>query len=352
MDISNDGRKGRWSAFTLVKLPAVSKCKRFAFTLVELLVVIAIIGILVALLLPAIQAAREAARRSQCTNNLKQIGLAAQNCADRYKALPMGYGRTLDHIAKNVSAVKEGLWPELLRFMEENATYDRIEFTYFTAGHQYYQDPVRDIVIPAFMCPDWPDAKVIDQSATMPPYEYQWGALCTYAGIAGSTIDSPPAPTPRTIFSSYGNLPVDGAGAFTVGKQNVGFLSQRIGIRRKLSQITDGQSKSLLVGEFVHRDCVFGTVSTDPGRLNMRPWYLSGNVDAPYQMKVLDYPPNTCATRDTTNFNYLPMGSFHPGLTQFAYIDGSVHILADNIDRDLYRALGTTAYGEVISELP
>jgi prepilin-type N-terminal cleavage/methylation domain-containing protein len=328
------------------------RCRRTAFTLVELLVVIAIIGILVALLLPAIQSAREAARRSQCTNNLKQIGLAAQNCADRYKALPMGYGRTIDHINKGVSAVKEGLWPELLRFMEENATYDRIEFTYFTAGHQFYQDPVRDIVIPGFICPDWPDAKVIDQTATTPPYEYQWGAISTYAGVAGATIDSPPAPTPKTIASLYGALPVDGAGAFTVGKQTVGFLPQLIGVRRKLSQITDGQSKSFLVGEYIHRDCVLSVVSTDPGRNNMRPWYLSGNADAPYQMKVLDQPPNTCATRDTTNFNYLPMGSLHPGLTQFAFIDGSVHVVTDSIDRDLYRALGTTSYNEVISELP
>jgi prepilin-type N-terminal cleavage/methylation domain-containing protein len=331
--------------------------RRAAFTLVELLVVIAIIGILVALLLPAIQSAREAARRSQCTNNLKQIGLAAQNCADRYKALPMGYGRTVDHITHvpAVDAVKEGLWPELLRYMEEGSTYDKIEFNYYsTPGRQYYQDTVRDVVIQAFICPDFPDAKVTPQLPS--PYEYQAGALCTYAGVAGANITPPPSPPlPKKVKSSYGDLPIDGAGAFTVKAQLVpgmGFFPQLLGVRRKLSQITDGQSKSFLVGEYVHRDCELGIVSTDIIRLNMRPWYLSGFADAPYQIKVLELTPNTCASRTTTEFNYLPMGSFHPGITQFAYIDGSVHVITDNIDRDLYKAIGTTAYNEVIPELP
>jgi hypothetical protein len=216
----------------------------------------------------------------------------------------------------------------------------------------FYQDPVRDIVIQAFICPDFPDAKVVPQTTPTPPYEYQWGALCTYAGVAGANIAATSPPLPKTIPSQYGALPVDGAGAFTVTKQVVGFLPQLIGVRRKLSQITDGQSKSFLVGEYVHRDCVLGVVSTDLALLNMRPWYLSGNVDAPYQMKVLELTPNTCATRASTDFNYLPMGSYHPGITQFAYIDGSVHVITDNIDRDLYKAIGTTAYNEVISELP
>src|SRR3954454_8737337 len=86
--------KPKRRAFTLVDLPAVSQRKRPAFTLVELLVVIAIIGILVALLLPAIQAAREAARRAKCQSNMKNIALALQNYHSANKRFPIGFVST------------------------------------------------------------------------------------------------------------------------------------------------------------------------------------------------------------------------------------------------------------------
>lgn len=324
-------------------------CKRemapaSGFTLVELLVVIAIIGILVALLLPAVQSAREAARRSQCTNNLKQMGIGAQNFAATYKDLPMGYGRTIDHVKRPVSFVKEGLFNDLLRFMEESATYDRIEFTYYTvSGRQYYQDPVRDIPVAAFICPDWPDARVTGSAPA--GYEYQLGAVCTYSGVGGAVQSG----GEKLIPSGFGPIPDNGA--FTVKQELNGTTLVLVGARRKLSQITDGQSNSLMIGEFVHRNCQFGAFKEDPPG-NTRPYYVSGYQDAPYQFRVCEYGPNVCVSRADKPFNYLPMGSFHPGVTLFAKVDGGVHIVADSIDLATYKNLATVRGGEIIADSP
>jgi prepilin-type N-terminal cleavage/methylation domain-containing protein len=314
------------------------------FTLVELLVVIAIIGILVALLLPAVQAAREAARRSQCTNNLKQMGIGAQNFAATYKELPMGYGRTLNHVKRPVSFVKEGLFNDLLPFMEEQAIYEKIEFAYFTiAGRQFYQDPVRDVPVAAFICPDWPDARVTLSAPA--GYEYQLGAVCTYSGVGGAVQTG----GEKLIPSGFGQIPDNGA--FTVKQELNGTTPALVGSRRKLSQITDGQSNSFMIGEFVHRNCQFGAFKEEPPG-NVRPWYVSGYQDAPYQFKVCEFPPNICVSRTDKPFNYLPMGSFHPGVTLFAKVDGSVHIVADNIDLITYKNLATVRGGEVIAQSP
>jgi prepilin-type N-terminal cleavage/methylation domain-containing protein len=317
---------------------------RPGFTLVELLVVIAIIGILVALLLPAVQAARESARRSPCTNYLKQMGLAAQNYASTYKALPMGYGRAPVHVTKPVSFVKEGLFNELLRYMEEHAAYEQVDFTYYTKGKQFYQDPARDILVNAFSCPDWPDPRVTRSAP--PGYEYQLGAVCTYAGVGGAVQSS----GEKMINSAFGPIPDNGA--FTVKQETVGNSAALVGVRRKLSQITDGQSNSFMIGEYVHRNCEFGVFKEEPPG-NTRPWYLSGYQDAPYLFKILENPPNVCVSRALgIQFNYLPMGSFHPGITHFAKVDGSVHVVADNIDLTLYKNLATVRGGEIIAEQP
>jgi prepilin-type N-terminal cleavage/methylation domain-containing protein len=319
---------------------------RRGFTLVELLVVIAIIGILVALLLPAVQAARESARRSQCSNNLRQMGLGAQNYAARGKSLPMGYGRTLDHVKNSASFLKDGVFSELLPYIEEQAVFDMLNFDYFLdmPRPSYYDDRARDSVVATYVCPNWPDARVTGMSPAH--YEYQWGAVCTYSGVGGAVQNA----GEKLIPSGFG--PVPNNGAFTAKQEVLNTFSRPlIGVARKLSQISDGQSKSFLIGEFVHRDCQFGAFKEEaPG--NVRPWYLGGFTDAPYAFKILENPPNVCVTRFDIQFNYLPMGSFHPGITQFAFVDGSVHIVPDDIDLKVYKALATVNGGETGNALP
>ncbi|QEG32908.1 DUF1559 domain-containing protein [Bythopirellula goksoeyrii] len=318
------------------------------FTLVELLVVIAIIGVLVALLLPAVQAAREAARRVQCSNNLHQLGLGAQNYASTKNALPMGYGRTLEHVEENINFVKHGLFTDILPYMEQGNIYDQMVFNYYETGQQYHDDPVRDTVIDSFICPSWPDDKVT--LSADPGYEYELGALNTYTGVGGAVRNR----GETLIASSFGAIPDNGAFLLEEIRYGGGARPRiaRIGRERRLSEILDGQSNTFMIGEFVHRACCLGQlVETPPG--NVRPWYVSGFSDGPYGFKVLETSPNACVVRNSgdcvtgnaINFNYLPLGSFHPGITQIVNVDGSVHSIADEIDIEIYKDLAT-ANGE------
>jgi len=315
------------------------------FTLVELLVVIAIIGVLVGLLLPAVQAARAAARRTQCANNLKQMGLAVQNYISARNHLPMGYGRTQEAAQDSRrSFIKEGLFTSILPYMEQQNTFDLVDFEHYTRGIPYFEDPARDIIVDSYICPEWPDPRVT--TAALPNFEYQLGAVNTYTGVGGAVRNRGETLIP----SGFGAVPDNGA--FLIEQRTIGSGARPqlavVGRARGLREITDGQSNSFLIGEFVHRDCEFGALIEEPPA-NVRPWYVSGFSDAPYAFKVLENPPNVCVTRGDINFNYLPLGSFHNGITQFAFVDGSVHVITDDIDLEVYKDMATVNGGEVIN---
>lgn len=316
------------------------------FTLVELLVVIAIIGILVALLLPAVQSAREAARRIQCSNNLKQMGLANQNYMSTYgDELPPGYAGRLPR-PPNRSFQKLGVFTALLEFMEEQQVYDVIQFDYGVAAgtsSNPYDDPAKNVVIDAYICPSWPDATV--HAGSQGALGYENGALVTYAGVGGARNSS-------DVVLVAGDYPDNGVFAL---EEITGTGPRKItGNQRKAAEITDGQSKTILIGEFVHRDCNIGASCDDaPG--NVRPWYLAGfqnrddSVPSVYSYKELEYTPNTLnISRNIHGWNRLPMGSYHAGVTQFVFVDGSVHSIADDVDLITYQAFGTIDGNEVV----
>src|SRR6218665_44955 len=145
---------------------------RSAFTLVELLVVIAIIGILVALLLPAIQAARAAARRTECSNKLHQLAIASLNFADaNQNCLPIGLRATYEH----------SLFSYLLPYLEEASLYKRLDFTKGRMATE--NEAARNTVVTAYVCPEYTDELVVP-SATAPSVAAV-GALTMYLGVHG-----------------------------------------------------------------------------------------------------------------------------------------------------------------------
>ncbi len=319
MCISNGLRSTRW--FT--RAESGLRRRSGGFTLVELLVVIAIIGILVALLLPAVQSAREAARRSQCANKLKQLGLAVQNYASTYRGeLPPGSPGHGQH----------GTFTYLLPYIEHQPLYDQIDIEMKTFNAR--TDPMRMQVVDAYVCPSYAFEPLIASD----PSASKVGALTTYQGVGGAFIEQYQERDPSP---AYGALARNGA--FRWGKKPL-----------KLREVTDGLSKTLLFGEFVHRDRLPGLYSEFPG--NIRPWMgspvlASANDKVSYELKVVTLTPNTPIDREADQwpYNHLPFTSLHPGVTEFALLDGSVDVVTDDVSLEVFKAASTVDGQETTS---
>ena len=296
----------------------MSRCRGNGFTLVELLVVIAIIGILIALLLPAVQSAREAARRMQCSNNLKQMGLALHNYATVHREhFPIG----------GTGPARHALFTAMLPYLEQQALHDDLDLK--SVSQTTLNEPHRYTAVAAYVCPTWPHETVYRNMS----FSLHNGALTTYQGIAGAY----PTVAPYTT-ASHGNIPENGVFGW--------------GFARRISEISDGLSNTLALSEFVQIDQESGTYTTPPG--NVRAWILGATSDSSkgtYAMKAVVQPLNARLDRsaDRVAFNHLPQGSFHSGGANFAAADGSVHFLSDSLSFDLYRQLMTVNGGEPVS---
>ncbi|MFI4874297.1 MAG: DUF1559 domain-containing protein [Blastopirellula sp. JB062] len=295
------------------------------FTLVELLVVIAIIGVLIALLLPAVQQAREAARRMQCANHLKQMALACHNYLDTYADnLPPGA-----FYAPNGSPGhwnSHGFAVAILPYIEQSALYEKYDFTKAPDASQ--NQAVRRTVVNMFICPSY-DGESINVSSI----GYADGGLFTYQGVGGVYYND--ASLDESLISSiHGQLPSNGL--------------FRIDGTRRVAEVTDGLSNTMMIGEFTHRDHS-GSNGGFPG--NVRIW-AAGTLDnqGVYGSKVI-YQDTINSRRDRVSgvaFNYLPFTSRHPGGVNFALADASVRFLPNTIEFDVYRSLGTVQGGEAV----
>ena len=203
---------------------------RKGFTLVELLVVIAIIGILIALLLPAVQAAREAARRSQCTNNLKQMGLGLHNYADTNKKFPMGSAGLANH-----SGYGHSWLLAILPFTEQSAAYNKFDFNVASSGYVVAgrNDYLRGVLIDYQTCPSNPlPRETLVQFGTAPGLQ-----VADYIGISGAGANVGTFTEPRVRAGRCSGT--ESAGGVLINGAWYGF-----------KDITDGTSNVMAVGEF------------------------------------------------------------------------------------------------------
>jgi len=294
-----------------------------AFTLVELLVVIAIIGVLIALLLPAVQAARESARRAQCQNNLKQIGLAALQFEDAYKRLPPGA------VWNGAGTEKGSAYIYLLPYLEQNPLYNAFDLTRTSIDGSTFPGTTKLIastIIPTLICPSDPHPKLY----------YDTLASHNYAASRGPTavFDNPGCPCPNP-WQSLAQAPFDDpknfAGPFT-----------RLGTQVRLAEISDGQSNTIFFGEV--RPRCSEHARNGWGMTNNGNGFCTTLIPINYD-SCNENTANAC-NRPCNWSTELGFRSLHPRGALFAFGDGSVHYLPQTIDHPLYQNLGAKADGQ------
>ena len=310
------------------------------FTLVELLVVITIIGILIALLLPAVQAAREAARRMQCCNNLKQLGLAVLNYENTYKVLPAGGYHLLSDGSR-----KGSILVYLLPFIEQQAVYDAFDFKVKDIGGEKYPNStveIRTTVIPAYVCPS--DDHPATYELSTDDVGGSWignrvVALHNYTASAGPTkVWNRPGCTCSLNFDSYASAEFDAMP--TVGPFN------RLGICITVAEITDGLSSTIFIGEQRPLASIAGQLGWDSqdNGCGFTSTVVPMNYDTSSRASSGDGCGRYCNCNTSNGFK-----SAHPGGANFVFGDGAVHFVPETIDMWTYQRLGARADGHAVS---
>ena len=313
--------------------------RKNAFTLVELLVVISIIGILVGLLLPAVQAVREAARRAQCSNNLKQLGLAVLSYETANGVLPPGSGSL---------ETSTSIYVTLLPFIEQQAIYSAYDPKNPVAAQTLpgTTTEVRSLVIPTIVCPSdsHPPTYTLSTFETTgwwyPPNGQRTVALHNYSASAGpTTVANRPDCTCSQDFSGFAMANYD-------DPRNLVGPFNRISVCISLAQIQDGLTNTTFLGE----------VMPLSSRLVLRGWEDSSNGCGWTSTIIpINYDTSTHAAGGDNCYRYCNWDtesgfkSAHPGGANFVLGDGSVHMISESIDHQTFQYLGAIADGHSIS---
>jgi prepilin-type N-terminal cleavage/methylation domain-containing protein len=336
---------------------------RRAFTLVELLVVIAIIGVLIALLLPAVQAAREAASRMNCSSNMKNVVLGFHNYADVHKALPLGGD------GQNIASWAHHTLP----FIEQQALYSQYNFGknfYDTSTAAGYPVSNRNLLMPVrisvYSCPSNGDKKATFPNGQANGYRLHNVVVCF--GNAGYYTPDRPSSISATNnagrgWAPYGDITTDQGAMFWVGSvvgTSYGFKWTTLG------SATDGLSNTMALSETIQGE---RSASILTGRSDLRGmnWWPEGGVFTAYFTPntrnpditntaniiaghpgggTFYYEKHPIAPRGTNLVNVLSARSFHTNGVNVGIADGSVSFRSDTVNLDAWRASATSQGGE------
>jgi prepilin-type N-terminal cleavage/methylation domain-containing protein len=362
-----------------------STSPHYAFTLVELLVVIAIIGVLVALLLPAVQAARESARRSQCTNNMKQIVLGAHNFHDTHGTVPhiVSFSATGGGGTTGGFGAGWGWLPFMLPYVEQKALFDSINFTTNVCCNSLA--PVHNANIPAFSCPSDPLGRgyLTDRGLPASTCNDGSGVALSPGLVGGITAANVARARPSSYLGSFGdgfvlkdtvgysvgasgraygcggcseqfdktvagpNCPTPGIG-WGGGPDHRGiwdYRNSRPPIR--FAQISDGLSNTIMVGHISSLAAGYDMVwFTNTGSTIGTSLPVNFNIAPSVQQKSF-----YCPGCDLTGTPWRGRGfqSHHPGGVVVGMCDGSVTFVNQNISQLTFNAMGSRAGGEAIA---
>lgn len=346
-----------------------SRPRRRGFTLIELLVVIAIIGVLIALLLPAVQAAREAARRSQCANNLKQMGLALHNYESANGCFPPAGESTNFSVSPPSTQFVDGVavFPRMLQFIEGNSVFNAINFSLEYNSNSMGNFTAYSSVVSTFLCPSSPNQSAgrdaIDpldagSQATKIGYGLQdYGPTCYTDIDPTGTVQSAGTATP------YRNKAFRANGILKQGKTTIG-------------EVLDGTSNTILIAEDAGRDARFLSpyaesyfdgistrTSSDPSGFptgQRRYWRwgepdnafgVSGQINNKFRPmhESSPYPPAGSPSAGNNAGANDEIFSYHSGGANVLFGDGSVKFLKETLNIVTLRSLVTAAGNEVIS---
>jgi prepilin-type N-terminal cleavage/methylation domain-containing protein/prepilin-type processing-associated H-X9-DG protein len=289
---------------------------RSAFTLVELLVVVAIIGLLVAITLPAVNAARESANRAACSNKMRQLVLAAENYHGANGTYPPG--RFLDQFGSGPESTAWSWLAMALPFVEEQVLFDQGGIPHSTLKDSF----ASAAYVETFVCPSAAGDLSRPRADAGNLIGFAVGQT-TYKGVSGANWGADKSLHERSVRTSFRNEGTNGS--FDGLSEGDGVL-WRVDFKHRMSQhrIVDGTSKTFLVGEDLPRHNIWAS------------WPYANNAYG-----TCAIPPNIVPEDKTWQYESYSFRSDHPGGLNFAMADGSVHFVSEDVDLDVYRSLAT-----------